>query len=117
MIDPSDLLCLLDDFGTEVTLRSVTGGSYDPSTGSVTGGSNSDTTVKAYYYNYKLGENNGLTLGSRRVIFPPTDTSGNNISKPSVDDKIIGRGDTVSITNVLEVYSDVLLLYMVEVSE
>lgn len=118
-LKPIEFQRLLDEHGQTVTLRYVSEGTYDPSTGSLTGGSNSDSTVKAYFYNYMLDEINEQSVqsGDRRVVLHTLDTSGNTISEPSIDDKLIGQGDTVSIVSVQKIYSDVLICYILQVRE
>jgi hypothetical protein len=116
---PVDFRFLLDQHGQDVTLRYVTKGTYSPSTGGLTGGSTTDKTVKAYFYNYMLEEINGqsVQMGDRRVVLHTLDTSGDPISEPSVDDLILGQGDTVSIVSVQKIFSDVLVCYILQVRE
>lgn len=116
---PQEIRTLIEDHGQTVTLRYVTEGTYDPSTGGLTGGSNTDSTVLAYFYNYALDEIDGSNVisGDRRVVLPTVDSSGDTLTEPSIDDEIIGQGDTVKIVRVEKVYSDVLVCYMLQVRE
>lgn len=116
---PVEFRRLLDEHGQTVTLRYVSEGTYDPSSGSLTGGSTSDSTVKAYFYNYMLDEIDGQNIqsGDRKVALHTLDTSGNTISEPSLDDLLIGQGDTVTIVGVQKIYSDVLICYILQVRE
>lgn len=116
---PYEIRTLVEDHGQEVTLRYVSEGTYDPATGSLTGGSNTDSTVLAYFYNYRLDEltNSQVQVGDRRVIIPIVDTSGIALTEPSIDDQIVGQGDAVSIVSVQKLYSDTLLCYIMQVRE
>lgn len=116
---PVDFRFLLDQYGKTITYRSVTEGTYDPSTGGLTGGSNTDKTVKAYFYNYNLNEIDGtnVVLGDRRVVLHTLDTSGNTITEPNIGDQFIGEGDTVKVVGVQKIFSDSLVCYICQVRE
>lgn len=100
------LLTLVNRFGKSVTLRAVTTGTYNVSTGSVTN-TTSDTTVKAYFGNYTLEEMDGSSIvkGDRKVVVNTLDTSNVSITEPKVGDLIVGEDDTVSIVSVQKILS------------
>ena len=95
----NDLRALVNDYGHVLTYRVKTAGTYNPSTGSMSGGSTTDYSVKTYLYNYGLTAlyNDSVVLGDRRAVLQVYDTSGNAIVEPSVGDQIVGQGDTVNI--------------------
>jgi len=116
---PVDFRFLLDQYGKAVTYRSVSEGTYSTATGGLTGGSNTDKTVKVYFYNYNLGEIDGtnIKLGDRRAVLHTLDTSGNAISEPDIGDQFIGEGDTVKVVGIQKVFSDSLVCYICQVRE
>ena len=51
-----DLLNLVRDFGSDVTLRKTsTAGTYNPATGAVDGAATTDYTVSSYFFNFSVG--------------------------------------------------------------
>lgn len=115
-----DLLRMLDDFGRDLTLIHVSEGSYDPTTASLTGGSVSNTTVRGYFYNYKLEEVDGtsVVLGDRRLLLPSVDTSNNPFTEPDIGDQVTGSGDKVRIVSVSKIFSSTTLVcYLCQVRE
>lgn len=118
-LKPVTFRYLLDDHGQTVTLRTVAEGTYDPATGGLTGGSNTDYTVKCYFYNYMLDEIDGtnIKLGDRKAVLHTLDTGGNTLPEPDTGDLIVGEGDTVTIVGVQKIFSDVLVCYICQVRE
>lgn len=102
-----DLKFLIDEHGENLNLIVKTLGSYDTSTGGVTGGSEATYTVKTYFYNYNLTDVDGVNVvfGDRRAVLPLVDTSGNAIPEPEVGDEISGEGDKVSVVSVAKIFS------------
>ena len=50
-----DLLNLVRDFGSDVTLRKTsTAGTYNPATGAVDGAATTDYTVSSYFFNFSV---------------------------------------------------------------
>lgn len=115
-----DLKFLVDRHGQNVTLTYKTLGTYDPSTGGLTGGSSTTSTVKCYFYNYSLQDIDGMNivLGDRRAVLPLIDTSGTTLTEPEVGDEISGEGDRVSIVSVAQILSaGNPICYMLQVRE
>lgn len=115
-----DLKFLIDDHGEAVTLTAKTLGSYDPSTGGVTGGTATTSTVLCYFYNYNLQDIDGVNvvMGDRRAVLDLVDTSHNPIDEPEVGDELSGQGDKVSIVSVAKVVSaGVTVCYLLQVRE
>lgn len=116
----SDLRRIVDQFGRNVTLRVKTTGTYSPDTGSLSGGTTTDYTVKTYIYDYRLDEIDGQSIvaGDRRAVLHTLDTGGSAIPEPEVDDELIGAGDTVSIVSASKIYSgDDVICYLLQVRE
>ncbi len=111
---------LISQFGQSVTLRQVSYGAYDPSTGSVGSTTNTDYTVKCYMSDYSLTEidNDSVVMGDRKALLPATDTSGSDLPEPDVGDKVVGFGDTVGVVSVQKIYhADTLVCYICQVRE
>ena len=107
---------MLSDHGVTLTLRKkTTKGSYDASSGSITGSATTDYSVLGYLYNYSNGlvnDNEDIRLGQRKCL-----VSGNS-EEPETGDLIIGSGDDVKITNVTTIYSaGVVICYICNVKE
>lgn len=116
----TDLNRIVQAYGRDLTLRSKSTGTYDPSTGGLTGGSNTDYTVKIYLFDYRLDEIDGteVVAGDRRAVILSTDTSGDAIPEPEVNDEIRGAGDTVSIVRTSKIYSGTdVICYLSQVRE
>jgi len=103
----ADLRYLVNQFGQELTLGVKSFGSYDVSTGTVTGTTEATYTVKGYFYDYRLGEIDGTNIlyGDRRLVLTLLDTSGNTIPEPEVNDEVSGQGDKVSIVRCSKIMS------------
>lgn len=90
---------LIADFGQDATIRRVSGGTYDPVTGTTTGTTTTDTTVSAVVvgiskdYAAQLGGN--VQAGDRMALIA-TDA-------PLVSDSLILGSDTWAILDVQEV--------------
>ena len=112
-----NLQTLINRRGQEATLVKVTTGAYNPSLGSST---NTETTytVKAYFGNYELADNDSITYGDRRIVLPAKDTSGNPLPEPDSEDIIRGVGDEVVIKRVQKIYNaDTLVCYICRAME
>jgi len=115
-----NLQFLVNRRGQVATFTSKTDGSYVPGSGTTSGGSETSYTVKAYFGEYTLEEldNDALTLGDRRVLLPPRDTSGSLIPEPDSEDVIEGVGDTVIVKSVQKIFNaDTLVCYICMVRE
>ncbi len=112
-----DLLKLVQDCGEELTLRKKTAaGTYDPTTGSVTGSNTTDYTVDGYFFNFSVGlpVADEVRRGSRRCVIPALGLG----VEPDDEDLIIGRGDPVAIVSVSTIFSsDSAVCYICEVRE
>lgn len=120
MILNKDITYLIEDMGTEVTLRKPTYGAYNPVTGTHGSASSTDYTVKCHFSDYFLSEvdNTNILLGDRRALIPTEDTSGNELPEPDTDDLIIGIGDTVKVVRVQQFYHfDTRICYILQVRE
>lgn len=101
-----DLKFLIDTHGESLTYTVKGSSSYSPVTGDVTR-SDTDYTVKGYFYNYNLSDIDGanIILGDRRVVLPLVDTAGDAIPEPSPGDEVDGGGDKVSMVSVAKIMS------------
>ena len=110
---------LVDTHGKAVTFKSVTQGTYNVSTGSVTNTS-TDATVKVFFGSYHVSEMNGTIIqeGDRKAVVNTLDTSGNPIVEPKTGDTFVGQGDTVRIENVQKIFSGTTIAcYVCQVRE
>lgn len=100
----SDVLRLVQDFGEPLTLRKVTKtGSYDTSSGTVSGSETLDYSFTGYFYNLAEGTSD-LTQtrkGRRACVIPAKGLT----ATPDDQDQILGNGDTVNITTVRTIFS------------
>jgi len=111
---------MVNQFGRESTLRKVSHGAYDPSTGSVDSITNTDYTVKCYMSDYNLSEidNDSVVMGDRKALLPSVDISGDSLPEPDVGDKIVGFGDTVNVVSTQKIYhADTLVCYICQMRE
>ena len=112
------LLQIIKKFGQAATLRKLsTAGTYNTTTGSVTGSATTDYPINAYFYNYNTGHVprlGDIRRGDRRVAIPALGLT----VEPDDEDLIVGVGDTVSIVGVTTVFSGTTkLVYLCDVSE
>lgn len=99
-----DLFKMAQDFGETLTLRKVSSqGSYDTTTGTLSGGSTTDYTITGYFFNYDTGLLNAddIRRSRRRCLIPALGLA----VEPDDEDEIIGNGDTVAIIQVTTMYS------------
>ena len=112
-----DLLNLVKDYGSDVTLRkTTTSGSYNPATGTVVGAVTQDLTTPSYFFNFAVGTTEGdeVRRGSSRCVIPALGLS----VVPDDEDKIIGLGNTYEIVSVKTYYNNgVAVCYTCEVKE
>lgn len=113
--DARGLLKLVQDFGETLTLRKVTtGGTYDATTGTVTGSDTTDYSFTGYFYNLAEGTDdpNKTRKGRRACVVP---ASGLSVS-PDDEDQILGNGDAVNIITVRTIFDHGLpVCYLCEV--
>ena len=119
--DPYSLYFLIDNHGQAATLtHQATAGTYDPATGTTSGGTATTHVVKGYFYNYKLEEidNTLITQGDRRLLIKTTDTSNVAIPEPVVNDLISGVGDGARVKGVHKIYSGTrVIVYILQIGE
>lgn len=110
-----DLYNLVKDFGEELTLRKLTTeGSYDPTTGSISGSATIDYTVTGYFYNYDTMVVDQIRKGTRKCVISALSVA----AVPDEDDLLVGNGDTVTIGSVTTIYSNgSALCYICHVEE
>lgn len=99
-----DLFNLVNDFGETLTLRkTTTSGTYDTSTGRVTGSATTDYVAKGYFFNNDIGLmlNSKTSNGDRYCVFSSVDLP----VEPDTDDQVVGNGDTVNIVRVSTIFS------------
>jgi hypothetical protein len=108
-----DVVALLRDHGYDLTFRRTNnGGSYDPATGTITGGSNSDESVRAIFLNYIARDIDGTLVqrGDRKAVIAAT-YSGNALSKtPQINDELRGEADAVRVVSVQTIKSGASIL-------
>lgn len=110
-----NLLRLVQRHGSTLTLHKVSEGTYDPATGSLTGGSTTDYEVTGYMYDAILSINESeIQRGTKKVVIPALGLS----VVPDDGDSISGLGDKVHIVSVSTYYSAGLaVLYECGVAE
>lgn len=67
---------LINDLGKELTLRKVTEGSYDPTTGAISGQTTTDTAVKGMLLSYRDKDFDGTLIerGDRKILIRASDS-------------------------------------------
>lgn len=91
---------LINDIGKALTLRQVTEGSYDPATGALSGGSNTDTSVKGMVLMFKDNQFDGdlIQRGDRKIVLRASDSV-----VPKNNDIIIDGSDQYRLIEVRQV--------------
>lgn len=112
-----DLLKLVRDHGSEVILRKTSAaGTYDPTTGSISGSATTDYSVDAYFFNFSVGLPIGdeIRRGASRCVIPALGLA----VEPDDEDKIIGLNNNYEIVAVNTIYSNgSAVCYICEVRE
>lgn len=116
-----DVVALLREHGYDLTFRRPNnGGTYNPATGAITGGSNADETVRAVFVSYNAGDIDGTLVqrGDRKAIIAAT-YSGAALTKiPQMDDELRGEGDAMRIVSVQTIKSGAsILAYLCQARE
>lgn len=88
-----------DDFGRNMTLRKITPGAYDPSTGETAAATTRNTSTRGMLLNYRNSQINNTTIlrGDRKCILKVP--SGRVVPEPS-DRLIVGREEDLGIVDV-----------------
>jgi hypothetical protein len=96
-----------------VTLTSVTAGTYDPATGTTTGGSTSSATVPAVVEDYKgLALLNGLIQAGDKKV---TVAAANLTTAPKPTDTLTAGGIAYAVVNVVTVQpGSVAVIYEIQ---
>ena len=112
-----DLLKLTQDHGQALTLRKITTvGTYDASTGSMTGSATTDFAFIGYYYDFatQLDSGDELRRGIRKCVIPALGFA----AEPDDEDIIIGPATTGAIERVVTLFSSgSAVCYLCEVRE
>jgi len=113
-----NLLKMVDDFGQSLTLRKkASAGTYDTTTGAISGSSTADHTFTGYFYNYDAGiiqDVDSVRRGSRKCVIPALGL----LVEPDDEDQILGSGDAVSIVSVITIFSNgTKICYLCDVRE
>ena len=87
----------IQGFGQDVTIRTITAGSYNTTTG-VISESNSDATVKAVFEDVNMREVNELIQAEDKKI---TISAGDVTTKPTTKDKVLISSIVHNIIRVL----------------
>lgn len=116
-----DVVALLREHGYNLTFRRpANGGSYNPATGAVSGGSNADETARVVFLNYTSRDIDGTLVqrGDRKAVMAAT-YNGTALSKtPQIDDELRGEGDAVRIVSVQTIKSgSSILAYVCQARE
>lgn len=110
---------LVNDLGTNVTLRRTSVASYDPSTSSASTSTDDDESLKVAFVNYQNREIDGdnIIRGDRKALFSSTKSDGTSLSKePQPDDQFVGEADTARIVSVFKYKSgDTIIGYSCQV--
>lgn len=90
---------LINDLGKALTLRKVTEGVYDPSTGGVTN-TTADTSVKGMLLNYRDGQFDGdiIQVGDRKILLRASDSV-----VPEIQDIVLDGSVEYRIINVRQI--------------
>lgn len=97
-----DLYNLVQEHGESLTLKKVTtSGSYDPTSGSLSGSATTNYTVVGYFYNYDIMNIDQVRKGARKCVISAFGLS----AEPDEGDYISGNGDSVTISSVTTIFS------------
>lgn len=99
----SDFLRLVRDFGETVTLRKTsTAGTYDPTTGAVSGSATTNYSVTGYIYNAEVFPQDQVVKSVRRCVIPALGLA----VEPDDKDVILRSSVTYVINHVTTIYSN-----------
>ena len=116
MFQPSSLNVLLNQHGKDITLNSISIGTYNP----ITGLSNASTpyTVKAYFFDYRdnMIDGDSIQKGDRRVAIKPFDIKNVAIPPPKANDTITSGGKNLNIvrSDIIE-SAGITMCYLLQV--
>jgi hypothetical protein len=94
---------LLAKYGKSITYNHISEGSYDPSTGDVSGKTTVTEVLKGLVVNYELAQIDGTTVlsGDRKITFADADLS----SAPSPGDTAVLDNEVWSVVSALGTYA------------
>lgn len=106
MFDAASLRELINEHGVIVTLRKKSNNTYNVTTGKVVQ-SNTDYTVKAYFFNNdpSVGEFSNLLKAERRAVISDILTNGSVTPDVDASDEIIHGSYTTTITRASKITS------------
>jgi hypothetical protein len=83
-----DVALLLEDFGSDFTVSRPAVGTYNPATGTMSGGTASSYVIRGVFINYTDGNVDGtvVKMGDRRLLVR---AKGANVT-PAVGDRVSG---------------------------
>jgi len=115
MVISHNLLRMVDQFGQDIVLTKYSDGSYDPSSGSVSGVTSTTYNLQGYFYNNVFGEpSSEYDVGSRKCLIAALGFTG----EPEEGDIISGVGDKVRVVSVATIYNaGTKICYICEVRE
>lgn len=101
---------LVNDIGKALTLRKVTEGTYDPSTGAVGSQSTADTSVKGMLLNYKDEDflDSLIQRGDRKIVLRASDGVVPEIQDIVLDGSVEYR--LVDVREIEEAGTDVVYI-------
>lgn len=106
---------LINDIGKAMTLRKVTTGSYDPTSGAINGTTTIDTAIKGMLLNYQDRQFDGdiIQRGDRKAVIRASDSV-----IPTNQDLLIAGPETLRIINVRQIeQAGTDLVYICQVRE
>jgi hypothetical protein len=99
----SDLLRLVRDFGETLTLKkTTTTGTYDPTTGGVSGSATTDYSFTGYIYNATSEPIDQIVKDMRRCVIPALGLA----VEPTDEDTIVRGSTTYVINHVTIIFSN-----------
>lgn len=97
-----DLFNMIREHGEPLTLtKTTTSGTYDPTSGSVSGSATTDYSVTGYFYNYDVVNIDQVRKGARKCAI----SSVGLTVEPDEGDYISGNGDSVTISSITTIFS------------
>lgn len=113
-----DLYKMVKDHGEPLVLKKITTeGSYDATTGTVSGSATTNYNILGYLYNYSNGlmsVDQDVRFGTRKCLISAVGLT----VEPDTGDLISGNGDTVKITSTTSIFSNgAVLCYICDVKE
>lgn len=105
-------LSQISDKGRDVTYTQVTAGTFDPTTNTVTGASETDTTIKAVITDFDESQIDGTIIQrkDKQVLITA------DVVTPKLEDKITDGSVTYQIVNINQIApGDIVMLYKLQV--